>query len=192
MELEEIKRILETSEIKYSKREINDIFGIRTRRSLKSVNRKMLWDVLGMITMVLILVTITFMIGLQDRYLISAEIIGLAVILTIHYRIKYHLLNKFNYDRGVKTILITVKGRLTHYLKAYLLIIPTVAAALYLNTQWSILQLTKHSVIETAIRLGLTLPIVIFVYLVTKKLIMLVYGNNLNELEELIEEMDIE
>ncbi len=98
MELEEVKDYIRKEQPNYSRAEIQDILRIRTKRSLSRVNSTMFWDAVFMGLTVAMLVGVTFIIGLKDKYIISLELIGLAFCLFIHYRIKYRLLNKINFD----------------------------------------------------------------------------------------------
>ena len=98
MGIEDLKKDIQESQINYSRTEIEDIFRIRTKRSLSKINIKMLWDAVLMAVSVVVLVVATFMIGLKDKYLVSLEIIGVMLFLFIHYRIKYRLLNKLNFE----------------------------------------------------------------------------------------------
>lgn len=189
MELDEIKRSVESSHINYSRAEIEDIFRIRTRRSLSKLNSKMLWDAVLMFCSVVVLVVATFLIGLEDRYLISMEITGLAVLLYIHYRIKYYLLNRFNFDIDIKTSAQKTVKRLSIYLNVYKLLIPVGITGLYLKTQYDLATVIEWGTSEMLLRFGLVAPLLLLSFIVTKKLISLLYQHHLDELGHMINDL---
>ncbi|MEM6524858.1 MAG: hypothetical protein AAF693_13730, partial [Bacteroidota bacterium] len=60
MELEQIKRHVLETQPTYSQAEIEDIFSIRTKKSLSKVNSNMFWDAVFMGLSVVGLVSVTF------------------------------------------------------------------------------------------------------------------------------------
>ncbi|MTI39789.1 hypothetical protein [Fulvivirga lutimaris] len=136
MDIDKLKE-LKTDSIKYSRTEINQIFELRTERSLKSTNRKMLIDLLLMGITTAILISITFFIGLQSRLLVSGQIAIIAGILIIHYRIKYMLLNNVDLsNNGIKPAITKIKNRLEGYIVFYQIALPPLFSLLMVKFQF--------------------------------------------------------
>ncbi|MEO0555432.1 MAG: hypothetical protein AAF149_19655 [Bacteroidota bacterium] len=190
MELDEIKKSVESSQANYSRNEIEDIFRIRTKKSISKINSKMLWDAVFMLVTVVILVSATFMIGLKNKYLISFEIICMAAFLLIHYRIKYYLLNKLNFELDIKASIHVAVKRLKIYINIYKMIVPSAIAGFYLKIQFDLFTITDWSVFEIAVRFGLFLPLSVLVFVITDRLTKLMYSNQLHELKSLSKDLD--
>ncbi|MEM7109412.1 MAG: hypothetical protein AAF519_14395 [Bacteroidota bacterium] len=190
MEFEKIKRHVEENRPVYSKTELEDIFTLRTKRSLSKINSKMFWDALFMVFSVVILVIATFMIGLKDRISISLELVGLSAFLFVHYRIKYHLLNKPNIDLSIKNSVKRSLKTLKTYLKLYQILIPTGVTALYLKIQWDLWFIMDWSTPEITLRSTFSILIFVLIWMVTKKLIRVMYIPQTIRLHELISELD--
>ncbi|MEQ8476611.1 hypothetical protein [Fulvivirga sp.] len=138
MDIDKLKE-LKTDSIEYSRTEINQIFELRTVRSLKSTNKKMLIDLLLMVITTAFLIGITFFIGLQSRLLVSGQIVIIAGILIIHYRIKYMLLNNVDLSsNGIKPAITKIKNRLEGYITFYQLTLPPLFSMLMVKFQFDI------------------------------------------------------
>lgn len=186
MELNDIKIEVNSKELRYSRSEIEDILRIRTKRSLSQINRKMMIDAISMIGSVWVLVTVTFLIGLKDRYIISLEIVGLASLLLIHYRIKYKLLNRLNFEIDICSAAKKAAKRLSSFMLIYLWVIPTGISTLYLYIQLSLSILAEWSLEETIFRYGLVVPLILIGIFLTRGLIKLLYQTHLDELNEVV------
>lgn len=186
MDIEKLKEI-KTDAIKYSRAEINQIFELRTARSLKSTNKKMLIDLLLMGVTTILLIAITFFIGLQSRFLVSGQIVIVAGILIIHYRIKYILLNNVDLTSdGIKSAVIKIKSRLEGYIIFYQVSLPILFTLLMLK-----FQLETHgnwsNVLGNWYYLASTFIIsIVVVRLLCNK----IYGNDLRSFKSLIAGLD--
>ena len=189
MELDELKSKLDVSDVLYSASELNDIFAVKTKHAVNRINRKMWWDAVFMVLTAATLIVTTFLIGLRDRYLISSEIIILSAALFIHYRIKYYLLNKINFEEKFNHAVTKVRRRLRVYMRIYEVVIPLGIAALYLNIQIDLIAMKHTEALDKIIRLGFTLPLISVVYVLTKKLVHLIYGPDLEKLNTIVNEM---
>ncbi len=136
MELEELKQRNWLKEIKYSRAELESIFEVRTKSSVKDINRKMLLDALFMLLTTSILILVTFLLGLKSRYLISGQIIGFALLLLMHYKIKYIMLNRVSFHKDhIRKGIIKVYSRLRNYVVAYYIIVPLFVLTLLTKTR---------------------------------------------------------
>ncbi|UII26483.1 hypothetical protein LVD15_24830 [Fulvivirga maritima] len=136
MELDELRKSwkAQTDEVKYSKKEVDEIFEVKTKRSLKTLNRNMLTDALLMALTTLAFISVSFLLGLKDRVWISAELITMALVLTLHYKIKYHLINQFDFEvNGVKSAMIKTIDKLKRYIKIYKIGIPCISTLLFIT-----------------------------------------------------------
>lgn len=132
MELKELKKQIEVNSIRYSRDELHSIFEIKTRHAVKSINRKMSVDAIIMGITTAVLVMITFSLGLKSAFVVSSQIVGLSVVLLLHYRIKYMLLNRHHSVQlglynAIKRTFVTLKI----YMALYLFIVP--AMVIYLS-----------------------------------------------------------
>ncbi|MEM9857373.1 MAG: hypothetical protein AAF843_08460 [Bacteroidota bacterium] len=189
MELEEIKDYIRKEQPNYSRAEIQDILRIRTKRSLSRVNSTMFWDAVFMGLTVAMLVGVTFIIGLKDKYIISLELIGLALCLFIHYRIKYRLLNKINFDIDLHNAAQTAIKRLSKFISIYLWIIPSSVSAIYLYTQFRLFEVTSWQWGETLSRFSLVIPIAVITLLITRGLIRIMYQRHLKALKHIVNDL---
>ena len=169
MELEELKSKLNVSDVRYSTSELNEIFEVRTKHAVSKINQKMWFDAILMIFTAVTLIAATFLIGLQDRYLISSEIIILSMVLLLHYRIKYHLLNRINFEEAFNKALKKVSHRLTIYMTVYVILIPLGVGILYLNIQWKLITILQPELLEKWLRFGFVAPLAAAIYLLTRE-----------------------
>ncbi|ELR69249.1 hypothetical protein C900_05320 [Fulvivirga imtechensis AK7] len=196
MELDELKRAWNTKspKIEYTKTTLNDIFEIRTKRAVGKINRNMLWDAILMLIATAGFIVITFALGLKSRFMISGELILIATILGIHYRIKYLTINKFDFeDSGIGVAIRKVIKRLKGYIILYKILIPALSAVLYLlycsnayyyeYGSYSLSELGTSSIAPV-------LLITITCYLVAWKVTQIMYGQELKKLQELSNEFD--
>lgn len=183
MKLEDLKKTLIDGNIKYSNQELENIFELRTKRTLSTINKKMLADVLLMILTTMILVSSTFILGLKSKFIISGEIIGFSFIAFVHYQIKYRLLNVFNFEENslLKSV-IKIKNRLSNYLIFYKIIIPIFFSLLltkYLFDQYN----NWNDILDFWPLIGLT---ILISFLIVNKLTSILYGKELRKLKEVI------
>lgn len=190
MELEQIKRHVLETQPTYSQAEIEDIFSIRTKKSLSKVNSNMFWDAVFMGLSVVGLVSVTFVLGLKDKYLISIEIIGLAFCLLIHYRIKHRLLNRFNFEIDIQNAAKRLVNSLSSFMRLYLWLVPSAISVLYLYIQFRLYHLSNWLIFETTVRFALVIPLLLITLFLTKGLIRIMYQRHLDELKEIIKNLN--
>ncbi len=131
MELEELKTKKWQNEVSYSLDELESIFEIRTKSTIKNVNRKMFIDAMLMLLTTTVLISTTFWLGLRSKYIVSGQIIGFACFLLMHYRIKYLILNNVNLlSNTIRDGIASVYKRLYNYIIAYYIFIPIFAISL--------------------------------------------------------------
>jgi hypothetical protein len=183
MELEDLKKTLVDKKIKYSNQEIENIFEIRTKRTVSTINKKMMTDVILMILTTLILVSVTFILGLKSKFIISGEIIGFSLMAFVHYQIKYRLLNDFNFEKNSLLQSVTkIKNRLNYYLISYKIIIPIFFS--FLLTKYLFDQDNNwNNILELWPIISAT---AIISFLIVNKLTSILYGKELRKLKEVI------
>ena len=143
MELEDLKGKIDVSKISYSRAEIESILELRTKKTVRSINKKMLVDALLMIATTIVLIAITFTLGLRSRYLITAQIVSLALLLLAHYRIKYILLNKVNlHSYTVSEVIQQTYKTTRRYWIGYHVVVPMMFSSL---TWYLILSISAQS-----------------------------------------------
>lgn len=178
---------LKSESIAYSRTEINQIFELRTQRSLKSTNKKMLFDLLLMGVTTILLIAITFYLGLQSRILISGQIGIIACILIIHYRIKYILLNNVDMiSDGIKSAVIKIKNRLEMYIIVYQIVLPPLFSLLMIKFQFDTLG-SWSAVLAKWYYVAATFVIS---FVVVRLLCFKIYGNDINNFKNLIKSLD--
>lgn len=196
MELEELKKVwnVKEPEVTYSKQALRDIFEVRTKRAVSRINRNMLWDGAFMILATIGFIAVTFALGLKDRFMISGELLLIATVLGIHYRIKHLTINKFHFaNSGIVTSIRRITNKLKGYIILYKILIPTLSAALYLlyclnvhfykYGSYSLSALNASSIITV-------LLITVICYLITRRITQIMYGKELQKLQELSREFD--
>ncbi len=173
--------------VQYSRTEINQIFEFKTERSLKSTNRKMLLDLLLMGVTTIILIAITFYIGLQSRFMVSGQIVIIACVLIIHYRIKYILLNNVDLTKdGIKSAVLKIKNRLEGYMVFYQAILPLFFALLMVKFQFD----TYGKWNEVLGHWHYTIATLVISFIVVKLLCYKIYGNDLSNFKKLFDSLD--
>lgn len=181
MELDKLKGKVDFSTVKYSKDELDNIFQLRIKGNIASMNKKMLMDAILMGLVTSLLVAITFYIGLRNRYVISMELVGFAVLLLIHYRIKYVLLNNVNlHAQTVNSTVEKVYKRFKAYWIAYHWFVPMLSAALsiqlcrVLNYQFDSWQLIVATVMTMIIS-----------WVITHNVVKRLYGKEYQSLQKI-------
>lgn len=180
MELDQLKKSYKKSEVKYSSEELKSIFEIRTQGSIKSINNKMLIDALLMILMTLVLITITFTLGLRSKYMVSGQIAGFGIILLLHYRLKYFLLNNINFERNdIRSAIRKVFKIFKMYWYGYQIIIPAMTITLFAFVN-------EYAVLLKNIGPLFIYPIVgLISFFITSSLLKTIYGAEFKKLKEL-------
>ena len=190
MEIEELKDRLNKIDVHYSRQELDDIFGVRMQRMVSKVNRKMYWDAILMLLVSGTLVAITFSIGLKERYWVSGEIVVVSMLLLLHYRIKYYLLNRIDFEGNVKQAITRCKKRLMFYMRLYWVVVPISMGVLYFNIQLGLVGYPRLDDFQSVFRFLLVLPIAWVLFITTKKLTQFLYKEDVNHLDGLIHEME--
>ncbi|MEO1054333.1 MAG: hypothetical protein AAFX87_27090 [Bacteroidota bacterium] len=199
MELEELKKAWKetTSEkqvkLAYDRSDLHHLLETKVRDTLKSVNRNMLSDALVMVGTVIMFIALVFIIDLKASLSISVTLAVAALVLLLHYRVKYILLNKPNLAiNGISMGLRKIIKGLRIYITTYKIVLPLFAAALYImalinidiyshgSLQWNLPFLTKAA---------LSIPLSILMYYLTRQLVNRLYGKHLKRLEEVSGEL---
>jgi len=186
MDIDKLKEI-KTDAVKYSRAEINQIFELKTQRSLRSTNRKMLLDLLLMGATTILLITLTFFIGLQSRFLVSGQIAIIAGVLLIHYRIKYNLLNHVDLiGDGIKLAIVKIKNRLDAYLVFYQAALPPLFGLLMLKFQFETYG-SWNEILDGWYYVAITLVLSFFI---VRVLCYKIYGDDLKNFKNLIDVLE--
>ncbi|MBL3657564.1 hypothetical protein [Fulvivirga sediminis] len=196
MELDELRKSwkAQTDEAKYSKREINEIFEVKTKRSLKVLNRSMLFDALLMIVTIVAFISYSFLMGLKDRLWISAELITMALVLTLHYKIKYNLINQLDFEaNGVKSAMTKTIRKLKKYIKIYETAIPCISTLLFI-TYLARVNFYEHGTYFSSALITYKLAFAPLCYLATwlivKFLAKWMYGKSILKMESDLKKLD--
>ncbi len=190
MEIQELKDQFNKASVHYSRQELNDIFEVRMKSTVDQVNKKMLWDAVLMLVVAGGLIMATFLIGLKQRYWVSGEILVVSLLLLLHYRIKYYLLNRFDFEGNVMQALMRCKKRLLFYMKVYWGVVPSSIGILYLSIQTGLVGYPAMDDPGSILRFSLVFPIVWVLFVITKKLTQFLYGEDITHLNGLIKEME--
>lgn len=198
MELDELKKIWEAknAEVKYSKPALKDIFEVRVKRAIGRINKNMLWDAILMITATVGFIAITFILGLKDRYMISGELLLIATILFIHYRIKHLTINSFNFENnGVGGAVKKVIRRLKGYIFLYKILVPAMTGGLFLLYQANLYyyQFGSYSLeVISGTTIFIALAIAVVAYFLTTWVTYNMYGKELIRLKQLSEDIEVD
>ncbi len=187
MELEELKEQVARNAVSYSRSELNEIFTLRTKRTVSKINKKMLIDVLLMILTTTLLVAATFIIGLRSRYVVSAQIIGFALLIFVHYRIKFILIKRaFNSEYGLRIGAKKLVSLLNKYIFAYKIVLTSFFSILTIK-HYSDLAYDWSAIVEQW-------PIIFIAavtgYLAATITAKMIYGKELEKLNKIIVAMD--
>lgn len=191
MELEELKEAWKAKHenVHYSRNELNSIFEIKTKRALRGINRSMWIDAILMILATAGFVAVTFILGLKSRYMISGELLFVATLLGLHYRIKYLTFNKLDLTKdGIKAAITRVIRKVKGYLLLYKILIPTFAGGLFLLYEFNLHYYnTNEFILEQPFKsVGIALIIALLALVITNFVIHIMYGKELKKLEKLI------
>lgn len=187
MELEDLKGKIDVSKISYSRAEIESIFELRTKKTVRSINKKMLIDALLMITTTVVLVAITFSLGLRSRYIISIQILSLALLLLAHYRIKYLLLNKLDlHSHSVTEVIQVTFKTIRRYWIGYHVVIPLLFSSL---TWYLISGIAKHQ--DSLVTLMISSAIGILTLGITNVLVRKIYQGDYQQLKKNYEQFQL-
>lgn len=182
MKLDDLKN--KNRPIEYSRAELEGIFEVRTKRSIQNINRTMLKDALTMLLTAIVFIAITFGLGLSERYFIAIEIVALSLLLLIHYRVKYALLNNINLaNEGLKVGLIKLLNRVNAYMTIYKMVIPLFTGLIYLRTIFILDSVSFPYII-------ILLPLTFTIYLLTRHFCDRIYGEDINKLKGLLIELE--
>lgn len=193
MELDELKETWKTSNpVHYNREELDSIFEIKTRRSLKSINRSMLNDAFLMVLATAGFITLTFILGLKSRYVISGELVLVATLLGIHYRIKYLTINKINLNQNsIKEAISLIIKKVRVYLVLYKVLTPLIAGGLYLlyEVNAHYYQAGSYSLADPVFSLGIAAGIALLALVLTHLITRAMYGRELGRLRQLHDDL---
>lgn len=181
MELDQLKKLYNTSSINYSRAELQSIFDIRTKGTLQQINKKMLVDGVLMLITAVSLISVTFLLGLRSKYLISSQILGFTVLLFLHYRLKYWLINTIDFEKfGINHAIKRVYNIFKTYWIIYQLCVP-------LFTVFLCYKLANYLAILNDIDQAILYPSVgVLMLMITSILLKAIYGKEIKKLKELV------
>lgn len=140
MELEVLKESINKSEPRYSRQEIEGIFEVKTKHTVRGMGRVMLFDLIIMSVVAIIMIGLAFIIGLQDRYFISLEIILVTGVLYLHYAIKRKLIYSQLSNAGITYSIENTLKTIKLYINFYKVLVPTIICSIFLKTAADIAQ----------------------------------------------------
>ena len=196
MELDELKEAWKTrdKDVHYSRNELESIFEIKTRRSLREINKSMLTDAVFMILATAGFMSVTFILGLKGRYVISGELLLVATLLGLHYRIKYLTFNKINFNKNnIKEAVARIIKKVRVYLWLYKVLTPLIASGLFLLYQanLSYYQTGIYALNTPFYSISIAAGIGILALILTHFITQAMYGKELNRLRKLYEELSL-
>lgn len=190
-ELDELKSTWNGKQLAYSKAALSDIFEVKTKRTVRAINRTMLLDYTLMLIAAAGLIALTFFLGLKSRYIVALEILTVTSLMIIHYGIKYRVINSVNLQHNdVKHSISKLSNRLNAYLLAYRVVIPVFIGAVYLKIQWNLLQIKGVEWQEELLAIGLAVPIMVLTYFLVQWISKRMYGRAIEQLKQLKEQWD--
>ncbi|UII30271.1 hypothetical protein LVD17_18420 [Fulvivirga ulvae] len=193
MELDELKETWKnTAPVHYNRKELDSIFEIKTRRSLQGINRSMLTDAVLMVLATAGLMTITFILGLKSRYIISGELLLVAILLGLHYRIKYLTFNKINLNKNsIKEAISRITKKVSLYLLLYKVLTPLVAVSLFVlyEANTNFYKTGYYSLNDPLYVLVVASGIGILVLVLTHFITKAMYGKELQRLKQLHDDL---
>ena len=132
MELEDLKQSVHTGNAQYSEAELQSIFTIKTKGTVRHLNKKMLMDATIMIVVTGLLIAATFYLGIKSRYTVSALLVGMSALLLIHFQIKKYLLgHSVSTSRPVLQGLKRTVRILKSYIIGYYITIPALTILMF-------------------------------------------------------------
>ncbi|MBL6449519.1 hypothetical protein JMN32_24620 [Fulvivirga sp. 29W222] len=193
MELNELKKTWqEAKPVQYSRKELDSIFEIKTRRSLKSINRSMLTDAVFMVLVTAGFVSITFILGLKSRYIISGELLFIAILLCLHYRIKHLTLSRINLsENNITEAILQIIKKVKGYLLLYKVLTPLIAGGLFILYQvnTNFYNTGIYSLPRPAFTIGIALSTGILVLALTHFITTTMYGKELKRLKQMYKDL---
>lgn len=194
MEIDELKSLINEKPVSYSRKELEGIFEVKTKRTLDGINRKMRWDMILMIITVLGLIAVVFLLGLKDKFSLSIELIFLMTVVTIHYRIKHYKVNQVDLSRyDLATGLVKSVNSLKLYLKLYRTVIPLLAGVFYGYQRWIVLSIKDEfpaQLDEILIEAGLFVLVAAVVWFITLWISKKLYGKELKTMESYLRQLN--
>ena len=185
MDIDKLKKDWQqsTDDLRYSRAALNSIFEVKTKRSLRQINRSMWLDAVIMLLVTASFIVISFMLGLKDRYVISGELLLVALLLYIHYKIKRMMLNQVQFtDSNIKNVLERIISKMQVYLYAYSIIIPATGAGLYLLYQYNLSTYSRMPFTLATTDILITSCVGATLFLITRFICRLMYGHELDKL----------
>lgn len=190
MELNELKKMWETEDqpLRYERAELTRIFEMRTKRAVARITKNMLLDAILMLVTTAGFVAVTFILGLKSRFVISGELMTIALILGIHFQIKYRTLHRLDFTTtGIQEAIQLVVRKLKNYIMFYKISIPLLSGGLFV---WYRLNVHYYKygtyTLDHPWREGvITGVITIAVFFLTLWLTRLMYGAELKKLQQL-------
>ena len=189
MELDELKRELAQTEPQYSRSELESIFEIKTRNTVKNMDKIMRYDLITMVLVTVAMVSITFYAGLENRYFISMQIVLLATALFLHFSIKRKVIYKQLASRGIMESIEKTLAKTITYIRVYKIIIPLIISSLHIKTSVDIasaFDISSHSLL---LFLLTVIPLFYGTYLFTNWLSKKMYGSAVDKLKFLRQQL---
>lgn len=126
---------LSFEEKKLSREDLQTVFESQTKKSLQTINHNMRFDAILMFIVAVVFIVLAFILNLQSKLFISLSLVALVTVLLIHYRIKYLLLNKINWNEDLRSVLQRLVKRLRLYVLIYKIAVPVLVTCLYIASQ---------------------------------------------------------
>lgn len=182
MEFDVLKKQLEESAPHYSRNEIESIFEIRAKRTVSDFNKVMQIDLIVMAVVALLMVALTFALGLKEKYFISLEILLIAGLLYVHFRIKKAVIQRQLANTGIILSIEKVISRIRCYVTVYKVLIPVIICSVYAKT--ILILLNSRALINdtTWYLLSIVIPLAYLSYKFTKWLIKQLYQPTITRL----------
>jgi len=189
MELDELKRELAQTEPQYSRSELESIFEIKTRNTVKNMDKIMRYDLITMVLVTVAMVSITFYAGLENRYFISMQIVLLATALFLHFSIKRKVIYKQLASRGIMESIEKTLAKTITYIRVYKIIIPLIISSLHIKTSVDIASAFDISSNSLLLFLLTVIPLFYGTYLFTNWLSKKMYGSAVDKLKFLRQQL---
>ena len=189
MELDELKREIAHTEPRYSRSELESIFEIKTRNTVKHMDKIMRYDLITMVLVTVAMVSITFYAGLENRYFISTQIVLLATALFLHFSIKRKVIYKQLASRGIMESIEKTLAKTITYIRVYKIIIPLIISSLHIKTSVDIASAFDISSNSLLLFLLTVIPLFYGTYLFTNWLSKKMYGSAVDKLKFLRQQL---
>ena len=174
--------------------DIEKAFRVKIIEGVQRINKKMMIDAFLMtLTIGILMMITTLWLALRSAPLVIVSLGVLYLILMVHYRIKYKVINRsVDFKHGVLTSITDLLRKILWYMKIYQVIIPILSLGLYIIFAFYRDLLSGHGFqygVSFWIKVIFVIPVLWLSHRFTQWLIFKIYGQEIKQLKTLKKEI---